>query len=843
MNSLNLIRTVIFAASLLLQLNTFCLHSHAAAGDVDLSFDPGSGVNGPVNAVVVQPDGKIIIGGQFSTVRGLMRTNLARLNADGSGDPMFNPIPSYNPIHALALQSDGRLLVGTFLKFTICDEQDGCFDHYESSVVRLDSNGSLDGSFQPATAQNYSEFGQFRSLVAQPDGKVLIAGNFTSVNGTNRNGIARLNADGTLDTSFNIGSGPNGAVDFVAGQPDGKVLIGGRFTTFNGTNCGSLARLHADGTLDGSFNSGYGVRHYRDCGGDVCYDVAFPTAVALQPDGKLLAGVWIENWQCDPFDGGCFVSQSYAVARLNGDGSSDACFAFSNVVTNTALLGLVKCIAVQPDDKIVVASSAYNSVRIARLNADGSWDDSFDPGTGPNSGVNALAPQPDGKMLIGGNFTTVNGTNRNRIARLNTDGSLDGGFYPGRNLERPVSALALQPDGKALVGRPLVAGDPWLGLVGDVLAFVNGTNQHGRLRLHADGSLDSAFTSTPFDPPLTAFFHTEDCFPDPSFGCFYGVVAAAVLAQSDGKVLVGGHSVTTITGELFLYQVYRPLLARFTASGTLESSFDPVIGSELNALAQQPDGKILIGGYFSTTNGTHRNIARLNMDGSLDGSFNPGTGANARVASIALQSDGRVLIGGDFTAVNGTNRDGIARLNSDGSLDGGFNPAPGVNGSPNRVSAVAVQPDGKVLIGGDFTAINGTNRHHVARLQANGSLDTSFNPGTGTDARVRSIVLQPDGNVLIGGDFTSVNGVLRQYAARLHGDSPALPSLTITRSNELVTISWPVTALSFQLQEATNLALPNSWSPVVQPAQTNAGQVSVTISTSATRKFFRLTSE
>jgi uncharacterized delta-60 repeat protein len=212
------------------------------------------------------------------------------------------------------------------------------------------------------------------------------------------------------------------------------------------------------------------------------------------------------------------------------------------------------------------------------------------------------------------------------------------------------------------------------------------------------------------------------------------------------------------------------------------------------------------------------------------------------VASIALQSDGRVLIGGDFTAVNGTNLNGIARLNLDGSLDGSFTPAPGVNGSPNRVSAVAIQPDGKVLIGGIFPGINGTNRRHLARLQVNGSLDNSFNPGTGPDARVRSIMLQPDGKVVIGGDFIAVNGVVRPYVARLYGDS-ITPALNLMRSGGSLILSWPVTALNFQLQETTNLALPNSWSPVPQPAVTIGAQVSVAVPTNAERKFFRLKSQ
>jgi len=179
-----------------------------------------------------------------------------------------------------------------------------------------------------------------------------------------------------------------------------------------------------------------------------------------------------------------------------------------------------------------------------------------------------------------------------------------------------------------------------------------------------------------------------------------------------------------------------------------------------------------------------------------------------------------------------------ARLNADGSVDSSFNPGTGAN---NTVRSVALQPDGKVLIGA-LTTVNGTNRDRIARLNADGSLDNSFNPGTGANEGVLSIALQPDGNLLIGGGFTSVNGVVRSYVARLYGDFFA-PSLSIARSNAFVIVSWPVNPQNFQLQESTNLAPPNSWSPVAEPAVTNAGQISVTVPASAEQKFFRLSSQ
>jgi hypothetical protein len=155
---------------------------------------------------------------------------------------------------------------------------------------------------------------------------------------------------------------------------------------------------------------------------------------------------------------------------------------------------------------------------------------------------------------------------------------------------------------------------------------------------------------------------------------------------------------------------------------------------------------------------------------------------------------------------------------------------------------MALQSDGRLIIGGLFFAFDGTNRHNIARLNPNGSLDSNFNPGPGADGKVNSVALQPDGNVLIGGDFNVVNGVARPRIARLYGASVA-PSLDIARSNGFVIVSWPVTGLNFQHQESIDLSLMNSWSPGAQAAVTNATQITVTVPMSVGRKFFQLKSQ
>ena len=180
-----------------------------------------------------------------------------------------------------------------------------------------------------------------------------------------------------------------------------------------------------------------------------------------------------------------------------------------------------------------------------------------------------------------------------------------------------------------------------------------------------------------------------------------------------------------------------------------------------------------------------------------------------------------------------------------GDVDLSFDAGSGVNGT---VTALAVQPDGKVIIGGSFTTVKGLMRRGIARLNSDGSGDSTFNPGTGigsgggVTALVTALALQPDGKVLIAGDFLTVNGVMRPYVARLYGDS-ARPALSITRSNSVAVVSWPAAFGNFQLEESTNLSLANGWSTVAETRSTNNSFISVTLPATGSRKFFRVKSQ
>ena len=707
-----------------------------ADGSLDTTFDPGTGFDGIVECLALQPDGKVIVGGNYANFNGIPRRSVARLNADGSLDFAFNSLNGFSlsggPVYSLALQPDGKVIVG------------GIFTAFNGmprfSITRLNADGSLDITFNPGTGFLDSSVpynAGIRSLALQPDGKVIAGGNFTGYNGTARNYIVRLNGNGSLDATFNLGTGLgfNGVVTALALQPDGKVIAAGFFTSFNGTSLNRIARLNGNnGSLDVTFDPLTG------------FDQIMTTGLALQPDGKVIV---VGNFTS--FNG----TGRNGIARLNANGSLDFTFdpgtGFVMVSTSPA-----SAIVLQPDGKVIVGGgfSSFNNtggrLYITRLNANGSLDTTdFNYVTGGNW-VESLVLQPDGKVIVGAKTVSwdFNSLPENSISRLDAYGRFDPSFKTtAENVNGRVTALALQPDGKVIAG-------------GDFINF-NGISHKGICRLNNDGSLDASFD------PGTGF----DGSGSPNLVC-------ALAIQPDGKVIAGG-----------TFNKYKGAacqqIVRLNTDGSLDNTFNTgsgfsVFGGNVLvcSIVLQPDGKVIVGGTFESFNGTGRKrIVRLNGDGSLDATFDPGTGFNLNNFPIylALQPDGKVIVGGGFTSFNGTSCNDICRLNANGSLDNTFNSGAGFNGAYGTVWDLALQPDGKVIAVGSFTTFNGVSRNHIARINADGSLDTSFDPGSGfadlvmPSHQICALALQPDGKVIAGGTyFSHYNNSPRFGILRIH---------------------------------------------------------------------------
>jgi len=201
-----------------------------------------------------------------------------------------------------------------------------------------------------------------------------------------------------------------------------------------------------------------------------------------------------------------------------------------------------------------------------------------------------------------------------------------------------------------------------------------------------------------------------------------GVVVSVAGRLPECGLRFAGAPVWLLVASLVLGQI-----ALAQSPGALDAAFTPSITGVVHAVAVQSNGQIVIGGEFTSVNGAGRsNLARLNADGTLDTSFNPGIGGGLSpgVFALAIQSDGRILIGGRFSTVNGVGRNNIARLNANGTLDGSFNPGTGISGFfLPQVYALAVQSDGRIIVGGKFTSVNGIGRNNIARLNVNGTLD------------------------------------------------------------------------------------------------------------------------
>ncbi len=772
-----------------------------ADGTVDESFSVGSGIGGDSPAVfeiTVQTDGKILVGGPFETYNDVQSPALVRLNSDGSVDTSFDlgtGIASRDAnfsgawVSRIVEQSDGKILVSG--QFT--DVDGNAF----RNLVRLNGSGGVDAEFDigaGATGPGASVEG----LAVQPDGRILIGGDFSEVDGNPINGIARLLASGAFDSSFDPGRGvegedPNtgfpvpGLVNHIEVLDDGNILVAGNFETIDDFGRRGIGRLLPNGVLDGTFGPYFGTT-YRNSEGYEEYDSV--SALVVQPDGKAVTGALFEG-----VDGSAPARLSRLLARnelentvefdfprfsvsegagnvdvrvirrgrsdeafsvdyfvLGGTASSGEDYELSNgrltfdalVTEQVITIPIISDDVPESNETIELAiRNASNGVgfgepvsttiEILDRTKPGNLDLTFERIRLPFTSnplsfrpVTDLIIQPDRKIVASGYFTFVGDDDRAGLVRFNLDGTVDPSFIP----EAPAGDLivefvqmGLQPDGSFVGG----------------LRAVN--------QLNAQGALSPGFT-----PNLT--------------------FATTLSVGENGDFVVSDNFLDEATGGSLNEVV------RFNSDGSVDAGFIPAALNDwaITSLIQ-PDGKVVLGGWFTDVNGVAQNhLVRLNENGSRDREFDIGLGVEGVsppvVISLLRQPDGKILVGGEFSLVDGLPRNNIARLNSDGSLDTSFDPGAGPDA---WVESIALQSDGKILIGGGFGDYDGVSRRGLARLNPDGSLDEGFESELFfPDARVVSAIeVQEDGQILVGGSFTEVNGLSRPGLARLNGDNAA----------------------------------------------------------------------
>jgi uncharacterized delta-60 repeat protein len=356
--------------------------------------------------------------------------------------------------------------------------------------------------------------------------------------------------------------------------------------------------------------------------------------------------------------------------------------------------------------------------------------------------------EANNSIYVSGNFSEYGTTDRPFIIKLTTGGTIDTNFNGGFSISQTQlvddivinSANEVHFNGYNLGAQGLnprvgkLNGNTGLFVTGITTATMNATITLGNMvldeplnHLYVGGWFTSVNgVSAQYFARLFANTFTLDTSFNTRVGFNNLGSATAIALQSDKRVVVGG-SFTTYSGESY------NRIIRLTSGGTIDKTF--VIGTGLNGNVSngcvkiQTDGKILVGGTFTLYSGiTASRIVRLNTDGSIDSTFAYGAGFNSTVLTIALQNDGKILIGGNFTTYSGLTSNRIIRLNTNGTIDNTFSIGSGFD---YDLMMITIQNDGKILCGGRFGSYSGVTANNLIRLNTNGSIDNSFNSGTG----------------------------------------------------------------------------------------------------------------
>jgi uncharacterized delta-60 repeat protein len=684
------------------------------------------------------------------------------LAADGALDPSFitGPGPfagiqTIPGIHGQVFYTNGpfngySLIFGQFPGLAL-----GVDTPY-SCLVRLTPTGALDTTFN-----NGQAFGEVRSVYLYPHDdpnfpdKILIGGaiNYFSES-TAYHRFFRLEADGSVDTSFPHAFEGEGAVNSFAVQGSGttaKILVGGWSLMpldSTGPYC-SLVRLNYDGNLDDTYTPWSALGGY--VGSIKVLDDNNVRIRCSYPKNSDGSGGTYYMVLLDPD-----LNLSSPVASIGDETVDGPIFNFAR----------------QTDGKWIIVGEfqhVYNSAtsgwvarnRVARLGSDlRTLDTAYDVGVGPDSAVTQVSPMASGddRMVLAGNFRTWNSAARGYLIRLTTSGTRDGTFNNSTSgADDRIMHVNWFSDGSG-------------GMIYGYFHSYNGQPRGGIAGLNADGSLNSAYAG------ITA----NQGFPAMVF---------SLATQSDGKIIVGGNF-TGVGGK------YRGGFARLNPDGSLDTSFKAGVDGLVQNAAIQADGKILVAGNFGQCQGYARSsLARLNPDGSLDTAFNPPLGADIVYQALPLP-DGKIMITGYLEDPNTHGYTPAVRLNSNGTRDTSFDASgfniPGSEGTHG--SRIAVAGTNYIVAGTYSTDTVEEGFGYLARLTGSGAVDTTFGPSNTAplhiqimDGRVQDLFLQPDGKIAISGGFShlidgSATPPERRAIARFSAngvlDNTFTPSLT-----------------------------------------------------------------
>lgn len=773
----------------------------AAANTLDPTFAPVLAAPGTIKGILPMAGGKALVYGSFISIAGVPRAGIAVLNSDGSVDPGFELDPALSKnsnapiIEAAALTASGKILVGGYLDWF-------GVDRWQMYLFRVNPDGSLDtgfnaGGFNFSTGA-YGLNGKVTALYVDGSGRILVGGDFTAPH----NYITRLNQDGSADASFNPGNGANGTVRHIAMQSTGEIILAGDFSTMNDVPSLGVARLGADGAFDAAY-FGAGISGYSPGGLD-------PAASAIYVDANdsvLVGGTF-----------GYLKGQSAPIlARILSNGTVDTAFSpyvrdYLEEITSILVVNSNLVVGGWSPEFYFNGRPVNHQAAIYLMNYPVGAFVSYQLFKGKPTDVLALAKRSDGKVLAGGDFTRSDWDAMaypGLILFGSTDMVIDVGFKPVVGGQPNPSSIAIQPDGKIMT-----AGSFYR---------VNGTLESGLVRLEPGGSVDTDFSaggltdsaalrtdgkfvgSGDYSTPENIFLDTAVFGPGGAIEVTASAgYATSLLPQPDLKI------VTT--------QFHSPGVSRLNASLSPDTAFSTHMGSgitnfqspdlefdRVNTAALQGD-KIIAGGSFSSFSGRSvQNLVRLLSDGTPDSSFIslPFTVFNFRseVFALAVQPDQKILVGGRFSTLGGAATPGIARLNPDGSLDTSFDSPFADSGA--TIYSLALQPDGKILVGGNMQIVEGGDIYNsFVRLNPDGSRDTTFNANV--RGVVQAISFEPPSSVILAGHFDLVDGQWRQGLAR-YNVTLSMPTLSSNYTSGAPGSYFTLQAVNFLPNEVLNI--------------------------------------
>jgi len=758
----------------------FALVRNNSNGSLDTDFDTDGIVTTAVGAgdssgssVAIQSDGKIVAGGGAYDESWNRLFAVVRYDADGSLDTDFDTDGIATTVmgndaqpNSVAIQDDEKIVAAGI-------------SNNEFAVVRYNSNGSLDTDFDTDGIVT-TAYGVGYSATIQSNGKIVVVG--YSYNGSNNDfALVRYNTDGSLDTSFDtdgivntdFGSSVfNASIRSTAIQSDGKIVVAG--TGDNGTeNDFVLARYNTDGTLDGNFGGGIVITPVDSW--------AQAYAVAIQDDGKIVAAGKSNN-------GGDY---DIAVVRYNSDGTLDTTFGGDGIVTTQIGGGgdqeQANVIAIDSNGKILVAGKHNNGSKdnfvLVRYNDDGTLDSSFDEDGivttsiwSGNDQAFAVAIDSDGNIVAAG--SSHNGTNDDfALVRYTADGTPDSGFGIGGKVTTAVgsyedvaNSVAIDSDGNIVAAGYSHNGNNYdfavvrynddgtldTSFSGDGIvttAIGSDQEQANAVAILGDGKIVAAgYSDNGINLDFAVVSYNIDGSPDTDFGT-NGIMteavgssddeAFAVTIQDDGAMVVAGKSYNGTNDDFALVRYVRSSTSGFLDDtfGTSGAVTTPIAFNstdEARSTAIQSDGKIVAVG--NSDEGTHSafSLVRYNTNGSLDSAFGSGgkvttaVGSyNSSATSVAIQSDGKIVVAGDAYDQGSSQVFAVVRYNTNGSLDTAFGTdgivLTDVWGGHSYAKSVAIQSDGKIVVGGIATNTNNTTYYiALVRYTSDGELDTSF---------------------------------------------------------------------------------------------------------------------